>query len=183
MKSLDLVKKVTILCDCTDSGDLKESIFSHIIIDVDKGVKLLPVNSSPISARDKVYEALSKATKCEEPAVVVLNSLHELNALAVVVRNSQAEVKDDSIPTLDLSSTDILEAWEDKYISILKPDGLSSSYDEAMKPIVSDFLRLQAKQMPGEEESEVTQFLETKEGSSVEEVIESRKKQRHEEGI
>lgn len=142
-------------------------------------------NFSPIASQQKMYNLFAELNKVDEQSVVVLGNMQEVMALCTILANSITEVPVDEVPVINIKDVKVWEVFDNENILLSMPDGrvVESSYDKALRPIVSDYQMIQAKafvkQNP-EGEVETTQFVETEgaaEGpkKTVEEVLSERK--------
>lgn len=184
MKLPVLSTKITVLCDCTDEFVLHQGGLSLLeLMDTCRNVHV--TNFSPIASQQKMYNLFAELNKVDEQSVVVLGNMQEVMALCTILANSLTEVPVDDVPVINIKDVKVWEVFDNENILLSMPDGrvIESSYDKALRPIVSDYQMIQAKafvkQNP-EGEAETTQFVETEgaaEGlkKTVEEVLSERK--------
>lgn len=187
MKLPVLSTKITVLCDCTDEFVLHQGGLSLLeLMDTCRNVHV--TNFSPIASQQKMYNLFAELNKVDEQSVVVLGNMQEVMALCTILANSITEVPVDEVPVINIKDVKVWEVFDNENILLSMPDGrvVESSYDKALRPIVSDYQMIQAKafvkQNP-EGEVETTQFVETegavKDGEvptkTVEEVLAERK--------
>lgn len=167
---IELPTRVCIMSDCTRNLDCFQGE-----LDVEPDVQVFRVLTSPPFSREGVYEVLSSVPS-EGKVLVVLHSNADFFAAFSVYVNSKVEVKNPEVPVLgNPDEVTFLEAWDEELVNINKEK--ESSYDSALRPIVSDFLRIQALNSPEEaKEGETIQILESEQPKmKVEELIETRK--------
>lgn len=123
-------------------------------------------NFSPIASQQKMYNFFAELNKVDEQSVVVLGNMQEVMALCTILANSLTEAPVDDVPVINIKDVKVWEVFDNENILLSMPDGrvVESSYDKALRPIVSDYQMIQAKafvnQNP-EGEAETTQFVET----------------------
>lgn len=187
MKLPVLSTKITVLCDCTDEFVFHNGGMSLLeLMDTCRNVHV--TNFSPITSQQKMYNLFAELDKVDERSVVVLGNMQEVMALCTILANSLTEAPVDDVPVINIKEVKVWEVFDNENILLSMPDGrvIESSYDKALRPIVSDYQMIQAKafvkQNP-EGEAETTQFVETegavKDGEvptkTVEEVLAERK--------
>lgn len=177
---------VTVVCDCTRRFDIHSSIWA-IPEDYSKG-KVVVTNYSPNYSREDMYELLEEVSKSKESYLIVLGNSAEVMALSVVLSNSTAKDPVEEIPRLDPAEVRVWEVFDDHNVLISNEEGrvTASSYDEALRPLVSDAMMIQAKNVETVEtlkeenpdNPSTIQIVETPEtASSLKEIIEKRKDQ------
>lgn len=186
MKFPKKTTRVTVVCDCTRHFDIHSSIWA-VPEDYFKG-KVVITNYTPNFSREDMYELLEEVSKSKESYLIVLGNSAEVMALSVVLSNSTVKDPVEEIPRLDPAEVRVWEVFDDHNVLISNEEGrvTASSYDEALRPLVSDAMMIQAKNVesvetPKEENPDdpsTLQIVETSEtASSLKEIIEKRKDQ------
>lgn len=178
-----ITTKLTVICDCTEEFELHSKLIKLPEEYADVTYKV--TNYSPISAQEKMYNLFNILDLIENKTVIVLGNMQEVMALCTILANSLVDVPVEDVPVVNAKEVKVWEVFDNENILLSMPDGrvIESSYDKALRPIVSDYQMIQAKafvkQNP-EGEAETTQFVETEgatEGpkKTVEEVLSERK--------
>lgn len=186
MKFPKKTTRVTVVCDCTRCFDIHSSIWATPE-DYIKG-KVVITNYSPNYSREDMYELLEEVSKSKESYLIILGNSAEVMALSVVLSNSTVKDPVEEIPRLDPAEVRVWEVFDDHNVLISNEEGrvITSSYDEALRPLVSDAMMIQAKNVesvePLKEENpddpSTIQIVETSEtASSLKDIIEKRKDQ------
>ena len=148
--------------------------------------KVVVTNYAPNFSREDMYELLEEVSKSKEDYLIILGNSAEVLALSVVLANSTVKDPVEEIPQLDASEVRVWEVFDDHntMISTEECRVVTSSYDECLRPLVSDMMMIQAKNvedpepMPEDPDNPSTiQIAESKEtAGSLKEIIENRKK-------
>ena len=178
MQIPEFTKKITVLCDCTE----KRTLYRHArYSSKDVNVSITRSRCTPVSAREFIHSYFNALGKKENDTKVkyclIIGSQPELMAVCCILANSFVEHKLEGVPYLSLTDIEIWEVWDDESTCISTADGLveSSSYDSAMQPIVSDWLRIQAANQPAEDAAEALQYTQEVESHSLAEELAIRK--------
>lgn len=186
MKFPKKTTRVTVVCDCTRYFDIHSSIWATPE-DYFKG-KVVITNYSPNFSREDMYNLLEEVSKSKDSYLIILGNPAEVMALSVVLSNSTVKDPVEEIPRLDPAEVRVWEVFDDHNVLISNEEGrvITSSYDEALRPLVSDAMMIQAKNVESVEtlkeenpdDPSTIQIVETPEtASSLKEIIEKRKDQ------
>lgn len=186
MKFPKKTTRVTVVCDCTRYFEIHNSSLPTPG-DYFKG-KVVITNYSPNYSREDMYELLEEVAKSKENYLIILGNSAEVMALSVVLSNSTVKDPVEEIPRLDPAEVRVWEVFDDHNVLISNEEGrvITSSYDEALRPLVSDAMMIQAKNVETVEtlkednpdDPSTIQIVETPEtASSLKEIIEKRKDQ------
>lgn len=184
MKFPKKTTRVTVVCDCTRYFDIHSSIWATPD-DYSKG-KVVVTNYSPNYSREDMYELLEEVAKSKESYLIILGNSAEVMALSVVLSNSTAKDPVEELPRLDPADVRVWEVFDDHNVLLSNEEGrvTTSSYDEALRPLVSDAMMIQAKNVESVEaqkeenpdDPSTIQIAESPEkAASLKEMIEKRK--------
>ena len=174
------------MCDCTRHFELHSSLWT--VTEDYRKCKVIVPKSSPCYSRENMYEILEEVAESKANYLIVLGNSAEVMALSVVLSNSTVKDPVEEIPRLDPAEVRVWEVFDDHNVLISNEEGrvTASSYDEALRPLVSDAMMIQAKNVesvetPKEENPDdpsTIQIAESPEtASSLKEIIEKRKDQ------
>ena len=184
MKFPKKTTRVTVVCDCTRYFELHSSLRT-IVEDYHKCKVIVP-KSAPNYSRENMYEILEEVANSKANYLIVLGNSAEVMALSVVLSNSTVKDPVEEIPRLDPAEVRVWEVFDDHNVLLSNEEGrvTTSSYDEALRPLVSDAMMIQAKNVesveaPKEENPDdpsTIQIAESPEkAASLKEMIEKRK--------
>lgn len=186
MKLPKKTTRVTVVCDCTRYFELHSSLWT--VVEDYRKCKVIVLKSSPNYSRENMYEILEEVAESKANYLIVLGNSAEVMALSVVLSNSTVKDSVEEIPRLDPAEVRVWEVFDDHNVLISNEEGrvTTSSYDEALRPLVSDAMMIQAKNVESVEtlkeenpdDPSTIQIVETPEtASSLKEIIEKRKDQ------
>lgn len=178
----EVTTRVTVLCDCTEDFDLhRPGLRSDEAPNVDK---VVVTNYSPIAAQQNMYDLFHQISESSESYLVILGNMQEVMALCVILANSLIDKPLEDVPHLPVKDVVVWEVFDNENILLSTSEGrvIQSSYDSALRPLVSDYQMIQVRAIKDDPEAEsngVIQYVESdisiEKVDSVQELISKRK--------
>ncbi len=149
--------RLTVLCDMTPNLALNVASVDRYLIQEHSIVgdyHIYNAYSGAPFAQQTVYTLLEEIFNDNRlPSILIIQGNVQFMALMVALTNSISEHKHPRVPLIDASQVRVWEVWEDEALLLTKEDGTvdTTTFDEALRPLVSQMLHLQRINAPEDE--------------------------------